>query len=86
MNISIIISAVIITYFGSRLAGWAIRANRAVWRLLCAHLICLGVFAIVLGLVKSNPYQPFVYEAALPLLLPQLLWLGFDFLRRPQLA
>lgn len=76
--------ALILTYFLSRgtlaILVMAIRSN-AVWRIAAAHILSWLAIALLLGLLRSNAYYPFMADAGLIYILPQALWFLFDVAR-----
>ncbi|MBA3676230.1 MAG: hypothetical protein H0W74_02345 [Sphingosinicella sp.] len=82
-----LLGAFILTYFVSRgalaLLSLIIRTN-PILKVAGAHLFSWVIIALLLGLLRSNAYYPFMIDAGLIYFLPQALWLLFDMLRIPK--
>jgi hypothetical protein len=87
MTPSVLIGSLILTYFVSRITNAiASRWVYSPWNLILAHGFSLGILWLALGVLKNNPYQTIIYEAGWPLVVPQMIWLIFDLVRRPARA
>ncbi len=82
-----LLGALILTYFVSRgaltLFSLVIRTN-PILKIAAAHLLSWVIIALLLGLLRSNAYYPFMIDAGLIYVLPQALWFLFDMLRIPK--
>lgn len=78
-----LIGALLATFILSRLTLFGARsvATGAV-RVVLAHAISFGLLAVFVGLLKAY-WVPFLWDAGLIYLVPQLVWMGYDLIRLP---
>lgn len=81
MDPVLIAGTLAITYFLSRAALLLLGGLPPSSRITSAHVASFAIIAVLMGLMRANADQVFVYAAAKPYAIPQLIWLAYDYFR-----
>jgi hypothetical protein len=74
-----LLGAFLVTFFASRvLLRLLSPVSSGQSRVLLAHAVSFFGIAVVAGVLKAH-FTPFLWDASLIYVIPQLLWLAYDF-------